>query len=95
MALTSTEGRTHPDPDGEPRAARIRDQFDAGRGADPEKAVGLILALASGKADRLSGRHLCVSENLESLLARIDEIERDDLHTLRLRTGRADENDMA
>ena len=65
----------------------IRDQFDAGRGADPENAVGLILALASGKADRLSGRHLCVSDNLEALLARIDEIERDDLHTLRLRTG--------
>jgi NAD(P)-dependent dehydrogenase (short-subunit alcohol dehydrogenase family) len=65
----------------------IKDQFDAGRGADPDQAVGLILALASGQADRLSGRHLCVSENLEALLARIDEIERDDLHTLRLRTG--------
>lgn len=65
----------------------IKDQFDAGRGADPDRAVGLILALASGQADRLSGRHLCVSENLEALLARIDEIERDDLHTLRLRTG--------
>lgn len=65
----------------------IRDQFDAGRGADPEKAVGMILVLASGKADRLSGRHLCVSDNLEALLTRIDEIERDDLHTLRLRTG--------
>ena len=64
----------------------IRDQFDAGRGADPEQAVGLVLALASGTADRLSGRHLCVSEHLEALLARIDEIERDDLHTLRLRT---------
>jgi hypothetical protein len=35
----------------------------------------------------LSGRHLCVSDNLEALLARIDEIERDDLHTLRLRAG--------
>jgi AMP-binding enzyme len=65
----------------------IKGQFDAGRGADPDQAVGLILALASGRADRLSGRHLCVSENLEALLARIDEIERDDLHTLRLRTG--------
>jgi len=65
----------------------IRDQFDAGRGAEPDKAVGLILALASGTADRLSGRHLCGSEHLEALLARIDEIERDDLHTLRLRTS--------
>ena len=64
----------------------MKDQFDAGRGADPEQAVTLILALASGKADRLSGRHLCVSDNLEALLARVDEIEHDDLHTLRLRT---------
>jgi len=64
----------------------MRDQFDAGRGADPEQAVTLILALASGKADRLSGRHLCVSDDLEALLARVDEIEQDDLHTLRLRT---------
>jgi NAD(P)-dependent dehydrogenase (short-subunit alcohol dehydrogenase family) len=83
-ALSSTADRQTP-------AGRVHrwiaDQFDAGRGADPEKAVGLILALASGKADRLSGRHLCVSENLEALLARIEEIERDDMYTPRLRTG--------
>jgi len=63
----------------------IRDQFAAGRGADPEEAARLILALASGHADRLSGRHLSVTENLGALLLRIDQIERDDLHTLRLR----------
>jgi NAD(P)-dependent dehydrogenase (short-subunit alcohol dehydrogenase family) len=83
-ALSSTADRQTP-------AGRvyhwIRDQFDAGRGADPERAVRLILALAGGKADRLSGRHLGVSEDLEAMLVRIDEIERDDLHTLRLRTG--------
>jgi NAD(P)-dependent dehydrogenase (short-subunit alcohol dehydrogenase family) len=65
----------------------IRDQLAAGRGADPEKAARLILALASGRADRLSGRHLSVTDNLDALLRRIDQIERDDLHTLRLRTG--------
>jgi NAD(P)-dependent dehydrogenase (short-subunit alcohol dehydrogenase family) len=65
----------------------ITDQFDAGRGADPERAAALILALASGDADRLSGRHLRVSDDLEALLTRIDEIGRDDLHTLRLRTS--------
>jgi NAD(P)-dependent dehydrogenase (short-subunit alcohol dehydrogenase family) len=65
----------------------IRDQLAAGRGADPEKAARLILALASGRADRLSGRHLSVADNLDALLRRIDQIERDDLHTLRLRTG--------
>jgi len=65
----------------------IRDQLAAGRGADPEEAARLILALASGRADRLSGRHLSVTDNLDALLLRIDQIERDDLHTLRLRTG--------
>ena len=42
---------------------------------------------ASGRADRLSGRHLSVAESLDALLSRIDQVERDDLHTLRLRTG--------
>ena len=66
----------------------IRDQLAAGRGADPEEAARLIIALASGRADRLSGRHLSVADSLDVLLPRIDQIERDDLHTLRLRTGR-------
>jgi len=65
----------------------IRDQLAAGRGADPEEAARLIIALASGRADRLSGRHLSVTDSLDALLPRIDQIERDDLHTLRLRTG--------
>src|SRR5690242_9903507 len=68
-----------------PAGGWIRDQFAAGRGADPE-AARLILALASGHADRLSGRHLGVTENLDALRARIDHIERDDSYTLRLRT---------
>jgi len=72
------EGRVH---------GWIRDQLAAGRGADPEEAARLILALASGRADRLSGRHLSVTDDLDELLPRIDQIERDDLHTLRLRTG--------
>jgi NAD(P)-dependent dehydrogenase (short-subunit alcohol dehydrogenase family) len=63
----------------------IRDQFAAGRGADPEEAARLVLALASGRADRMSGRHLSVTDDLDVVLSTIDQIERDDLHTLRLR----------
>ena len=63
----------------------IRGQFAAGHGADPEQAARLIVALASGRADRLSGRHLSVTDDLDALLAHIGQIERDDLHTLRLR----------
>jgi len=65
----------------------IREQFATGHGADPEQAARLVIALATGRADRLSGRHLSVADNVNALLARIDEIEHGDLHTLRLRTG--------
>ena len=83
-ALKPSAGRRTP----EGRVQRwIRDQLAAGRGADPEEAARLIIALASGRADRLSGRHLSVTDRLDVLLPRIDQIERDDLHTLRLRTG--------
>jgi NAD(P)-dependent dehydrogenase (short-subunit alcohol dehydrogenase family) len=85
VALRASAGRETP----AGRVQRwIRDQLTAGRGADPEEAARLIIALASGRADRLSGRHLSVTDNLDALLPRIDQIERDDLHMLRLRTGR-------
>jgi NAD(P)-dependent dehydrogenase (short-subunit alcohol dehydrogenase family) len=83
-ALTSNAG---------PRTAEgrvfgwIRDQLAAGRGADPVLAARLILALASGRADRLSGRHLTVTDDLDELLDQIERVERDDLHVLRLREG--------
>ena len=64
----------------------MRDRLAAGQGADPDRAARLIVALASGRADRLSGRHLTVADDLGALLGRIDRIEREDLHTLRLRT---------
>lgn len=65
----------------------IRGQLKAGRGADPGRAAQLILELASGRADCLSGRHLTVADDLNTLLGRSDEIRRGDLHTLRLCTG--------
>jgi NAD(P)-dependent dehydrogenase (short-subunit alcohol dehydrogenase family) len=83
-ALTASAARQTP----EGRVQRwIRDQLAAGRGADPEEAARLIVALACGRADRLSGHHLSVTVHLDALLPRIDQIERGDLHTLRLRTG--------
>ena len=65
----------------------IRGQLKAGRGADPGRAAQLILELASGRGDCLSGRHLTVADDLDTLLGRSDEIRRSDLHTLRLCTG--------
>jgi NAD(P)-dependent dehydrogenase (short-subunit alcohol dehydrogenase family) len=63
----------------------IRDQLQCGRGTEPNHAARLVLALASGRCDRLSGRHITAADDLDALLDRIDRIERDDLHTLRLR----------
>jgi NAD(P)-dependent dehydrogenase (short-subunit alcohol dehydrogenase family) len=83
-ALMSTAGRDTP----EGRVfGWIRGQLKAGRGADPGRAAQLILELASGRGDCLSGRHLTVADDLDMLLMRSDEIRSGDLHTLRLCTA--------
>lgn len=70
-------------------AARIADwarqQRAAGRFVDPKKAAAYVVTLASGRADRLTGRHLCVENDLDTVMQRADEVLRFDLHTLRLR----------
>jgi len=50
-----------------------------------EQAGDLCVFLASGKADRLSGRYLTVRDNIPELLKRADEIVENDLYVLRLR----------
>jgi NAD(P)-dependent dehydrogenase (short-subunit alcohol dehydrogenase family) len=63
----------------------LRGELDRGRGADPDRAAGLIVRLASGRGDGLSGRHLSVHDDLDVLIERLEEIRREDLCTLRLR----------
>lgn len=63
----------------------IRDRLLSGHGTDPAQALRLVLALAAGRLDRLSGRHLTAADDLDAVLSQIDRIQRDDLHTLRLR----------
>jgi NAD(P)-dependent dehydrogenase (short-subunit alcohol dehydrogenase family) len=58
-------------------------EFRHGRGADPERAVELILRLAAGDGDPLSGRHLSVHDDLDTLLARLAEVRDHDLYVLR------------
>ena len=52
---------------------------------DAASTAELIVRLASGSADALSGRLLHTLDDLDVLLARIDEIRRDDLYVPRLR----------
>jgi NAD(P)-dependent dehydrogenase (short-subunit alcohol dehydrogenase family) len=63
----------------------IRQQVAAGRAVPPERSAHLVLRLAAGHADALSGRYLTVDDDLDALAARAAEIQRDDLYTLRLR----------
>jgi NAD(P)-dependent dehydrogenase (short-subunit alcohol dehydrogenase family) len=88
IGLTEPVLNSTPDPDS--AEARItawtRDRIASGHGADPDQAAHLILQLARGRGDRLSGRHLTVADDLDIMLARLDQIQREDLHVLRLRT---------
>src|SRR5262249_10926582 len=52
---------------------------------DPALVAQLVVFLASGDGDRLSGRFLHALDDVHDLLARIEEIEREDLYALRLR----------
>ena len=63
----------------------FRELAAAERLAPPERGVELVLALASGRADALTGRYLTIRDDLVELAARAEEIDRDELLTLRLR----------
>ena len=52
----------------------------------PELAPRLVRALASGRADRLSGRYIHAEhDDIEDLIARADQVVEDDLNSIRLR----------
>ena len=51
----------------------------------PELAPALVHVLASGRADALAGRYIHAEhDDIEDLIARTDEIEREDLNAIRL-----------
>jgi NAD(P)-dependent dehydrogenase (short-subunit alcohol dehydrogenase family) len=64
--------------------AWLRRQLDEGRGSDPARAADLVVRLASGRYDALAGRQLSVDDDLDELLARIDEVRDRDLYVLGL-----------
>ena len=51
-----------------------------------ERAAEVVLFLASGQADVLSGCFISVDDDLAEMVRRAKEIQQDELHTLRLRT---------
>ena len=67
----------------ERRASSRRVMEETGQPA-MERSLGLLMYLASGKGDSLSGRHIGHRDSEEELTTRADEIEKDDLYVLRL-----------
>jgi NAD(P)-dependent dehydrogenase (short-subunit alcohol dehydrogenase family) len=61
----SAEARIH---------AWVRQELRAGRGAEPALVAGLVTRLATGEADRLSGCHLSVYDDLDAILARGEDV---------------------
>jgi NAD(P)-dependent dehydrogenase (short-subunit alcohol dehydrogenase family) len=60
--------------------------FDEGGDVTADPATSLVLFLASGKADELSGRFFAVPEDPAMVVERAAEVRRDDLYALRMRT---------
>jgi NAD(P)-dependent dehydrogenase (short-subunit alcohol dehydrogenase family) len=61
-------------------------RFSRGEDTPIERAAQMLLFLVSGRADALSGRFILVQDNEEELVRRAEEIQRDNLHILTLRT---------
>jgi len=59
--------------------------FDEGGDVTADPATSLVLFLAAGKADELSGRFFAVPEDPATVVERAAEVKRDDLYTLRMR----------
>ena len=78
-SLLSDEARTY-----------MPDMFDYasqdGSGIPPERAAELVLFLASGQADALSGCFISVDDDVVDMVQRAEQIRREGAHTLRLRT---------
>jgi NAD(P)-dependent dehydrogenase (short-subunit alcohol dehydrogenase family) len=75
-SLNSPEGRTW--------LPWFRDIFDEGRDLPPERPAALLVALASGKADVLSGRYVYPLDDLDRLIEEAREIEARKLYSLQV-----------
>jgi NAD(P)-dependent dehydrogenase (short-subunit alcohol dehydrogenase family) len=73
------------DPGGKKWRPGFEQLFERGEDYPPEAVADLCVKLTSGQADALTGRYLLVSEDLDELVSRTDEIVDRDLLTLRIR----------
>lgn len=73
-------------PEGQKWIPWFRRIFDEHLDLPPERPAQLVLELASGRADSLSGLYLTPFDNLEVMLAHLGEVQREKLHSLRVRS---------
>jgi NAD(P)-dependent dehydrogenase (short-subunit alcohol dehydrogenase family) len=66
-------------------AAWVREEIAAGRDLPPERVAKLVVELAGGLGDVLTGRYIDAHNELTDLLARADQIREADLYVLRVR----------
>jgi NAD(P)-dependent dehydrogenase (short-subunit alcohol dehydrogenase family) len=76
-SLTSEEGRRWI-----PWFQRV---FEEGLDLPPERPAALVVALASGRYDALSGLYLTPFDDLDAILAEQPEVEKNKLHVLQIR----------
>jgi len=65
------------------RDAWLRHQLTAGHGADPALPARLLVRIAAGDADSLSGCHLSVHDDLDQMLALATRTPKTDIYRLR------------
>jgi NAD(P)-dependent dehydrogenase (short-subunit alcohol dehydrogenase family) len=73
-------------PEGQKWLPWFRRIFDEGLDVPVERPARLVLELASGRADSLTGRFLSVSDDPDALLRNVKKIEENHLFSLRVRT---------
>ena len=66
-------------------AAWIRQEIVAGRDLPPDRIAKLVVELASGLGDVLTGRYIDAHNDLTEVLTRVDQIREGDLYMLRVR----------
>jgi len=82
-------------PEGQKWLPWFRRIFDEGLDVPAERPAQFVAELASGRADGLSGRFLLVSDDLDSLLRDVKEIESNNLYSLRVRRLEEQNNSSA
>jgi NAD(P)-dependent dehydrogenase (short-subunit alcohol dehydrogenase family) len=64
----------------------VQKLLDDGMAVTPDVVADLVLLLASGRADALSGRMFSVNEDVEEIIRRSPDVRRDELYALRVKT---------